>query len=197
MHVLLSSCGHLCVTEPLLPGGGRLRSRWLSDITFTPAAARHGVTGQNHLQPHAPWPGLSIALTNLVRAPCLIIAPSPQHASRPSSFHAALAACCAQAFPHPLARLNVVADTSMTGLRNQLSYSVVNEMVFSGLSHMINKFRRDVLQLPALRLADHGASMLETNRVRCSALPSLRGLAGCKAAWPHVLPSLGSLQLPA
>lgn len=71
-----------------------------------------------------------------------------------------------QAFPHPLARLNVVADTTMTGLRNQLSYSVVNEMVFSGLGHMVNKFRRDVLQLPPLRLADHGASMLETNRVR-------------------------------
>ena len=81
----------------------------------------------------------------------------------------------AQAFPHPLARLNVVADTTMTGLRNQLSYSVVNEMVFSGLGHMINKFRRDVLQLPALRLADHGASMLESNRVRRSAQPG--GLA--------------------
>ena len=78
---------------------------------------------------------------------------------------------CVQAFPHPLARLNVVQDTAMTGLRNQLSYSVVNEMVFSGLGHMINKFRRDVLQLPALRLADHGASMLETNRVGAAPEP--------------------------
>ena len=50
----------------------------------------------------------------------------------------------------------------MAGLRNQLSYSVVNEMVYSGLGHLINKFRRDVLQLPALRVADRGASQLDT-----------------------------------
>ena len=83
-----------------------------------------------------------------------------------------------QAFPHPLARLNVVKDTTMAGLRNQLSYSVVNEMVFSGLAHMINKFRRDVLQLPALRLADHGATQLDT--LQASWLLYLLLLGHCK-----------------
>ena len=79
----------------------------------------------------------------------------------------------------------MVQDTAMTGLRNQLSYSVVNEMVFSGLGHMINKFRRDVLQLPALRLADHGASMLETNRVGDVLRPLMsRALSCCCASQP-------------
>lgn len=66
----------------------------------------------------------------------------------------------------------------MAGLRNQLSYSVVNEMVFSGLAHMINNFRRDVLQLPALRVADRGAAMLETQQASPQSACSLQSIAG-------------------
>ena len=70
----------------------------------------------------------------------------------------------------------------MAGLRNQLSYSVVNEMVYSGLAHMINNFRRDVLQLPALRVADRGAAMLETQQARLV-------IGCCTNLWCCMLPA--------
>ena len=83
--------------------------------------------------------------------------------------------CCLQAFPHPLARLNQVADSNMAGVRNNLSYLVINEIVYDGLLPIINSFRRNVLHLSPLRLGDRGAHLLANHKVQwllqlCTAL---------------------------
>ncbi|KAK9794957.1 hypothetical protein WJX73_003179 [Symbiochloris irregularis] len=70
-----------------------------------------------------------------------------------------------KAFPQPLARLNPVADGQMAGIRNQLSYVVINELVHDGLLPIIQRFRKKALNLPPLRLGDRGAHSLSVHKI--------------------------------
>ena len=86
-----------------------------------------------------------------------------------------LAAAHLQAFPHPLARLNPIKDSQMAGVRNNLSYVVVNELVHDGLLPIINGFRK-TLHLSPLRMGDRGAHALSLQKV--STCPCLHGQEG-------------------
>ncbi|KAL0052666.1 hypothetical protein WJX82_005636 [Trebouxia sp. C0006] len=70
-----------------------------------------------------------------------------------------------KAFPHPLARLNAVKDTRAAGYRNYLSYMAVDEFTYTGLVHVINKFRVKTLGLEPLRLGNKGPHLLAAHQV--------------------------------
>ncbi|KAL3162062.1 hypothetical protein ABBQ38_009126 [Trebouxia sp. C0009 RCD-2024] len=70
-----------------------------------------------------------------------------------------------KAFPHPLARLNAIKDTRMAGYRNYLSYMAVDEFTYTGLVHVINKFRVKTLGLVPVRLGNKGPHLLAAHQV--------------------------------
>lgn len=72
-----------------------------------------------------------------------------------------------QNFPHPLARIRNVRDKrpSSIAVRNYLSYLVVNEYTYAGVSGIINRFRRKVLELPPIRMGNSGATIIDAHRV--------------------------------
>lgn len=53
----------------------------------------------------------------------------------------------------------------MAGVRNNLSYVVINEIVYDGLLPIINAFRTKTLRLNPLRLGDRGAHVLAIHKV--------------------------------
>lgn len=70
-----------------------------------------------------------------------------------------------KAFPHPLARLNELKDSRRAGLRNYLSYMAVDEFTYTGLVHVINKFRTKTLELEPIRLGNKGPHLLAAHEV--------------------------------
>lgn len=71
-----------------------------------------------------------------------------------------------QAFPHPLARLeNKEVKGRTMGLRNQISYLVVEELIWRGLEPAINRFREQVLGLEPLRMGNKRPHLLSAYQV--------------------------------
>ena len=72
-----------------------------------------------------------------------------------------------QNYPHPLARIQNVRDTrpSSVAIRNYLSYVVVNEFTYTGLSNVFNRFRKEVLGLAPIRYGNSGATLLDAHDV--------------------------------
>ncbi|KAA6419998.1 MAG: UDP-Glycosyltransferase superfamily isoform 1 [Trebouxia sp. A1-2] len=79
-----------------------------------------------------------------------------------------------KAFPHPLARLNAVKDTRAAGYRNYLSYMAVDEFTYTGLVHVINKFRVKSLGLEPVRLGNKGPHLLAAHQ-----LPAMTPSSSC------------------
>lgn len=61
-------------------------------------------------------------------------------------------------FPHPLANLSYHEDNARI---NFMSYRAVDALMWKSLANMINKFRVDVLNLPKIRLGEHGRNLLQ------------------------------------
>lgn len=73
-----------------------------------------------------------------------------------------------QAFPHPLARLeNKEIKGWATGLRNQMSYLVVEELIWRGLEPAVNRFREQILGLEPLRIGNKRPHLLSAYQVPC------------------------------
>eukprot|EP00884_Botryococcus_braunii_P017693 jgi/Botrbrau1/4607/Bobra.60_2s0092.1 len=71
-----------------------------------------------------------------------------------------------KAFPHPLARLeNKEVKGRTMGLRNQMSYLVVEELIWRGLEPSINRFREQVLGLEPLRMGNKRPHLLSAYQV--------------------------------
>lgn len=72
-----------------------------------------------------------------------------------------------QNFPHPLSRIQNVRDTrpSSIAIRNYLSYIVVNEYTYTGLSSIFNRFRQEKLELSPIRYGNSGATLLDFHDV--------------------------------
>jgi hypothetical protein len=64
------------------------------------------------------------------------------------------------------------------GLRNQLSYVVVEELIWRGLEPAINRFRTDVLGLEPLRLGNSRPYLLSAYQVDFSPLLPHYGAIG-------------------
>jgi len=99
---------------------------------------------------------------------------------------------CLQNFPHPLSRMKNVRDTrpSSIAIRNYLSYIIVNEYTYTGLSNVFNRFRKEKLGLPPVRLGNSGATLLDFHNVRKHApppgihpIPPLFGLLECTCSF--------------
>lgn len=70
-----------------------------------------------------------------------------------------------QTFPHPLSRLKAHPhDKHQKAVRNWMSYSVVNDFTYTGLSMMFNRFRKK-LHLAPIRTGNNGADILTEHKV--------------------------------
>lgn len=70
------------------------------------------------------------------------------------------------AFPHPLSNIKYDPVVStVAGKKNKLSYSAVNQFLFTGMFVMINKFREEVLDLNPLGLGNQGSNLIHVHRV--------------------------------
>jgi hypothetical protein len=65
-------------------------------------------------------------------------------------------------FPQPIA--NIKSSSNGPGATNESSYMIVEMMTWQGLGDIINKFRRETLNLPELSQAA-GVTMIERLRV--------------------------------
>ena len=54
---------------------------------------------------------------------------------------------------------------SSIAIRNYLSYIIVNEYTYTGLSSIFNSFRKEVLDLPPIRMGNSGATLLDAHNV--------------------------------
>ena len=54
---------------------------------------------------------------------------------------------------------------SSVAVRNYLSYIVVNEYTYTGLSNIFNRFRKEILHLPPIRYGNSGATLLDFHSV--------------------------------
>lgn len=85
-----------------------------------------------------------------------------------------------QNYPHPLSRMQNVRDTrpSSVAIRNYLSYIVVNEYTYTGLSNIFNRFRKEKLHLAPIRYGNSGATLLDFHSVRLVNLEIITLLVG-------------------
>jgi hypothetical protein len=67
-----------------------------------------------------------------------------------------------QSFPHPLA--NIQSSSAKGTMSNELSYTVVEMMTWEGLGDIINKFRKETLDLAVLSQAS-AISMIYRMRI--------------------------------
>ena len=54
-------------------------------------------------------------------------------------------------FPHPIA--NIKSTNANKSMTNEMSYTLVDMMTWQGLGDVINKFRRETLELPFISQA--------------------------------------------
>ncbi|KAK3236066.1 hypothetical protein CYMTET_53782 [Cymbomonas tetramitiformis] len=85
------------------------------------------------------------------------------------------------AFPHPFAGMSYQGKANS---KNWLSYQMVDAMMWTGVGSAVNKFRREVLQLPPILL--NGASLLNSNKVPFSKMWSEAVLPKPKDWGPHI-----------
>ncbi len=98
-----------------------------------------------------------------------------------------------RAFPHPLACLSYSAPPS---LRNKLSYSIMDRIMWAPMADAVNCFRRDTLRVPPIRVGEHAATLVADMRVPMSYMwsPSLCPKA---ADWGDHITVIGNVFLDA
>ena len=95
-----------------------------------------------------------------------------------------------KSFPHPLSGLSLDSKWSR---RNYISYKMVDDFTWLGLGSMINKFRKNVLNLKPLRSGEAASSLLNDNKVPISHMWSPSFVPKC-TDWPDHVDVVGEFR---
>ena len=79
--------------------------------------------------------------------------------------------------------------------KNYYSYLLVDEFMWLGLGSIVNDFRKHILKLPAIRLGEHGESVLHTYKVPISHMWSPSFVPKCED-WPSFIDVVGEFAIP-
>lgn len=95
-----------------------------------------------------------------------------------------------KSFPHPLSTTNFENPWSNS---NYMSYLLIDQFMWLGLGSMFNRFRKELLGLPVIRMGERGRSLLNDNKVPISHMWSPSFVPQCPD-WPPYVDVVGEFR---